>query len=73
MHATCVQHACKGSAIHFTCKACMVTLVSSPDPDSQQLRVDYITAFSARIEVREREVHVRGSEEEWKERDERVY
>ena len=22
MHATCVQHACKGSAIHFTCKAC---------------------------------------------------
>ena len=25
MHATCVQHACKGSAIHFTCKACMVT------------------------------------------------
>ena len=26
MHATCVQHACKGSAIHFTCKACMVTL-----------------------------------------------
>ena len=26
MHATCVQHACKGSAIHFTCKACMVML-----------------------------------------------
>ena len=25
MHATCVQHACKGSGIHFTCKACMVT------------------------------------------------
>ena len=25
MHATYVQHACKGSAIHFTCKACMVT------------------------------------------------
>ena len=25
VHATCVQHACKGSAIHFTCKACMVT------------------------------------------------
>ena len=21
----CMQHACKGSAIHFTCKACMVT------------------------------------------------
>ena len=24
MHATCVQHACKGSVIHFTCKACQL-------------------------------------------------